>query len=73
MALGKNLVYKHKVKLKLLRNISEVAAPGSVLILQFILQFMEDLENNSSAALSTAKATSILEEWLEQSGIFKIW
>lgn len=45
-------------KLKLIRNISEVAAPGSVLI----LQFMEDLVNNSSAALSTAEATSILEE-----------
>ena len=45
-------------KLKLLRDVSAVAAPGSV----FILQFMEDIESNSSAALSQSDATATLEE-----------
>ena len=45
-------------KLKLLREISTVAAPGSVLI----LQFMEDPANNSSSALSTEEATHGLQE-----------
>ena len=43
---------------ELLLCVSAVAAPGSV----FILQFMEDIENNSSAALSQGDATATLEE-----------
>jgi len=48
-------------KLKLLRDISEAAAPGSV----FVLQFMEDVKNNTPEALRTdeAKATLVDGGW----------
>ena len=46
---------------ELLLCVSAVAAPGSVFILSYV-QFMEDIENYSSAALSQGDATATLEE-----------
>merc|ERR1719291_1180923 len=50
-------------KFKLLRDLSTVAAPGSI----FILQFSEDLVNNAPHSLSTDDATSALQDggWSE--------
>lgn len=45
-------------KFKLISDLSAIAAPGSI----FILQFSEDVEYNSPACLSTNDATSALEK-----------
>jgi len=45
-------------KLKFLKDVSAAAGPGSV----FVLQFMEDVERSSPAALGVAEATKVLGE-----------
>ena len=45
-------------KVKLLEDVSSVAAPGSVLV----LNFMEDVKNNRPQALSKELATAVLTQ-----------